>query len=82
MRSGNIVWADGIDQKADPFWSEDEGVPQYVIDAIAAVIDAGKGVYQDIEGFTDREINHLGEILKDRLTERSRWSLNPIASDI
>jgi hypothetical protein len=78
----HIVWADGVDQKADPFWDEDEVVPEFVAEAIRAVIDAGEAVYQDIEGLSGREIADLAELLGDNLTQRQGWSLDSIASDI
>ena len=78
----HIVWADGVDQKASPFWDEDEAVPEFVAEAIRAVIDAGGAVYQDIEGFTNSEIAELAELLGENLTQRQGWSLDSITSDI
>lgn len=77
----HLVWAEA-DQKADPFWDEDDVVPEYVQDALNRVLDNFDVIYDQIEGLGASDIGQLKEIFRENLTQPEGWSLQSITDDI
>jgi len=77
----HLIWAEE-EQKADPFFSEDEDVPEFVREAIERVIENFDVVYEDIDGLTSSQIRELERLFKENLTQPQGWSLRSLADDI
>jgi len=78
----HIVWAEDADQKASPFWDEDERVPVFVQKAIEEVIEKFDVVYDGLEGLTPSQNMALENLFKEKLTQPQGWSLGSISEDI
>lgn len=77
----HIVWAEE-DTKANPFWEDDERVPEFVAAAIEEVIEKFDVVFDGLEGLTPSQNRALEQVFKENLTQKSGWSLGSIADDI
>ncbi|UTF55997.1 hypothetical protein [Natronosalvus rutilus] len=77
----HIVWADE-DTKADPFWDADDQVPEFVQDAIEAVIDRGDAIFDGIQSLTSGQERKLEDFFREKLTQPEGWSLGSIAEDL
>lgn len=78
----HIVWAADPDQKAEPFWDQDEVVPEFVQEAIERVVEKYDVVFDRIEGLGPAEAMKLEELLKENLTQSQGWSLKSLTDDL
>jgi len=78
----HIVWAEDADQKANPFWDEDERVPAFIAKAIEEVIEKFDVVHDGLEGLTASQNMALKDLFREKLTQPQGWSLGSISDDI
>lgn len=78
----HIVWAEGEEQKAEPFWNDDGDVPEFVKEAIERVVEKFDVVYDQIEDLTPSQVMRFEELLKEKLTQPEGWSLGSIRDGI
>jgi len=77
----HMVWAEA-DQKADPFWEDDDVVPDFVKEALNRVLDEFDVIYDQIEDLGPGDIDQLKELFRENLTQPEGWSLKSIRDDI
>lgn len=62
-------------------WTGDDGVPEYVFDAIREAIDKG-AVFRDFESLPGRVVDKVENLLAENLTQSQGWSLDSIVDDM
>ena len=75
----HIVWADET-AKADPFWDEDDTVPEFVMDAIESVTPTS--IWPDFESIPGALPTSIADHVLDTLTQPQGWSLSSISENI
>lgn len=75
----HIVWADET-TKAEPFWDDDESVPDFVLEVIGDVIP--DVLETDLESLPGAIGSTLIDIFEDNLTQEQGWSLASISRNI
>lgn len=76
----HIVWAEGEQQKAQPFWDDGGEVPDFVSEVIDSVVE--DSVWDDIESIPEATRERLTEIFEKNLTQPQGWSLESMTDDI
>lgn len=77
----HLVWAEE-ETKAEPFWDDEDSVPEYVRDAIEAVIDSGEAIFDGIESLTAGQEADLEDFFREKLTQPEGWSLDSLAEGL
>ena len=77
----HIVWADGVEQKAEPFFDDDGDVPQFVKELVNQAIRDG-AIHTAFDNLPASARGRLANIFKEKLTQPQGWSLDSLASDL
>lgn len=77
----HIVWAEE-ETKADPFWDEDDTVPDFVQKAIGKVLDQKDALFDGIDSLTAGQEEALDDFFREKLTDPSGWSLGSISEGL
>ena len=80
----HVVWADdvdGVEQKAEPFFDEDEDVPEFAKQLVNRAIQSG-AVFADFDQLGAGARLKLTDFFADKLTQPQGWSLDSLANDI
>lgn len=78
----HLVWSDdAVEQKASPFFDEDEDVPEFAKKLVRRAIQAG-AVFADFDELGAGARLKLTDFFSEKLTQPQGWSLNSLADDI
>lgn len=78
----HIVWANGPEQKAEPFWDAEDVVPEFVQDALDTVLEKYDVISERIQDLTSSQIKELEDVFREQLTQPQGWSLESMTDAI
>ncbi|UIO98889.1 hypothetical protein Hbl1158_10120 [Halobaculum sp. CBA1158] len=77
----HIVRADAAETKAEPFFDEDDDIPEFVETAVREALDSG-AIHSSFEQLSSRARAELIDFFEEKLTQPQGWSLESLATDI
>jgi ribosomal protein L37E len=77
----HIVWASDVDQKAAPFFNDDEDLPEFVTELVQQAINEG-AIHTAFESISASARARLSDVLSETLQQPQGWSLRSIADSL